>query len=465
MAQLPPLVACLSLTVAITGCAAVSERPATAPVPAPPDFASKRPPMPDTLLRDKPEGRYLAPIPAIGYDEEEGFGIGAIAELIDNGERSDPLFAIAPYRSKWAFSAQWWTVGASTMSVSWDRPYVGGGPYRLRTGVAYGTSPTRNYHGLGNDAMAPLSYPGEPGATFTDFNSYDAALNQVANGRTWSRYNKWDSQDLVMGASIERDVAGGVLRPFLGFQFGHTWTEDFSGQQVTVPDSSGQEISALQNPTRLRTDCVARKARGCDGGWDNFVRLGLTYDTRDFEPDPSRGLHVQLAGNVATRLLGSDFEYMRATVSAAGFHEVIDRRRLIIAARGLYSTQSDDVPFFGGSTLAVNGFPLAGLGGHKTLRGHRRERFLGQSAANASVELRSSLNEGRLLFGQHLRPMLVGFADTGRVFEDLNLSFEDWRTSYGLGLRLAWNVATIVAFDLARSGEETIFYMELGHPF
>jgi maltoporin len=44
-------------------------------------------------------------------------------------------------------------------------------------------------------------------------------------------------------------------------------------------------------------------------------------------------------------------------------------------------------------------------------------------------------------------------------------TFEDWKLDGGIGFRLAWNLSTIVSFDYGRSGEGTLFYMELGHQF
>lgn len=430
-----------------------------------PNFVRNRPEIPDELLVNKPEGRYIAPIPAISWDKEEGASIGAIVVVVDNGPKNGPLFSTAPYRSQLAVSASWKTVGAVTVSANWDRPYIADGPYRLRIGTVYASSPTRNYFGLGSDSMQPLNFPGAPGQTFARYSDYEAALQRERNGRAWSKYDKWDSQDFAFGASVERDVAGGVLRPFLGFQLTRTWVTDFTGHTVDAVDASGKKVEAIQNPTKLRTDCEGGAATGCDGGWDNFIRLGLTYDTRDFEPDPASGVHAQVAGHLAGGFIGSDFEYERATFYLAGYRQVVQRRRLIVAARGLYSMQSADVPFFSASTLAVNGFPMLGLGGFETLRGYKRERFVGRSAVAASLELRSSLSDGGYFLGQHLRPMVAAFVDGGRVYDDIELSFNGWRTGYGLGFRLAWNLSTIVAFDAARSGEETIFYMSLGHPF
>jgi outer membrane translocation and assembly module TamA len=71
-----------------------------------------------------------------------------------------------------------------------------------------------------------------------------------------------------------------------------------------------------------------------------------------------------------------------------------------------------------------------------------------------------------MLWGQHLRFMLVPFVDTGRVFDSIgDTTFKDWKLDGGIGLQMAWNLSTVVSFDYTRSGEGTMFYMELGHQF
>ena len=38
------------------------------------------------------------------------------------------------------------------------------------------------------------------------------------------------------------------------------------------------------------------KVIGFNGGWDNALKAGLTFDSRDFEPDPASGMMLQAAG-------------------------------------------------------------------------------------------------------------------------------------------------------------------------
>jgi hypothetical protein len=56
--------------------------------------------------------------------------------------------------------------------------------------------------------------------------------------------------------------------------------------------------------------------------------------------------------------------------------------------------------------------------------------------------------------------------ETGSVFNPVgDTSFDNWKFDGGIGFRIAWNLSTIVSIDYARSGEGSLFSMELGHQF
>lgn len=456
----------------LAGASLPVRRPSPAPeptaAPPPPEFLRYRAEAPRLLLDDKREGFYFAAVPAVGWDQEEGFNVGAIFELFQNGSRDDPFFRITPYRWKVDAGAIFSTEGVSQGFARLDLPFPGGRPYRFRIAAAFESNPIRNYFGVGEDGLQKLHFPGAPGQHFRTFDSYDSALRQLLpDGTTYTRYNKWRSRSWGAGLALERAMVGGLVRPLIGISFGYTGVGDYTGATVDARGPDGRDVNAIQRPTKLREDCDAGIVLGCKGGWDNFVKLGLTFDTRDFEPDPTSGVLAEATAELATRLLGSTFEYQRVTLSASGYQSLLPdtlRLPLVLAARGLYSMQFGDVPFFSLSTLAFNSRDRSGLGGFDSLRGFKRERFIGDSVVLADAELRWSLTEWSL-WGQDLRPMLVPFVDAGRSFDGVGFTFARWRSDIGLGFRLAWNVATIVSFDYAYSSEDNIFYMELGHQF
>jgi hemolysin activation/secretion protein len=128
--------------------------------------------------------------------------------------------------------------------------------------------------------------------------------------------------------------------------------------------------------------------------------------------------------------------------------------------------QFGDIPFYSTSVLPFTDGDKTGLGGFDTIRGFNDKRFIGEAATFANMELRWSFAETFFL-KQHLRFMLVPFADAGRVFDSISrTTLRDYKYSGGLGFRLAWNVSTIVSFDYSYSSDDNYsLNMELGHQF
>jgi hypothetical protein len=425
-----------------------------------PDFMSNKPYLPEFLLRNKREGWYVTGFPAIGWDDEQGFAVGALAEVFDNGAKDDPFFRSTPYRTKLQLGVQFTSERVGRFIGHLDVPYILDSPYRLRVDTEIVRNPLRNYFGVGNDSMKRLNFPGQPGVGFEEFEDYQRALDQSVGGLTYANFNRWKSKEIPVTVSVERDLFGGLVRPLVGLRVLHIDVDDYTGR--TVSADSGR---AVEQPTKLLTDFQSGRIIGLDGGWDNAFRVGLTFDTRDFEPNPTEGVLAQIAAELATRWLGSDNTYQQITTVVSGYHTLLDDfGHLVFAGRAMYLMQFGQVPFFAMSILPLNTADVEGLGGFNTIRGFKRKRFVGDSAVVANGELRWSFTEWEV-WGQHLRPMLVPFVDAGRAYDGIKLGFDGWKSSYGAGFRLAWNLSTIISFDYAFSDESRIFYLELGQAF
>lgn len=156
---------------------------------------------------------------------------------------------------------------------------------------------------------------------------------------------------------------------------------------ATAPN--GATVRAPEATTFLAADCAAHRVLGCNGGFDNVLRLALSIDTRDFEPDPNSGVYTELSTELATRALGSQFDYVRAMLSVRGFYSPIPKvADLVLAARGLYEIQTSGTPFFSQEMLPFIDDNHAGLGGFRTLRGFAQNRFVGPVIVLTNYEVR-----------------------------------------------------------------------------
>jgi hypothetical protein len=429
--------------------------PAAAEAPA---FLRARAPMPAEFLERKKDGWYLTGFPALGGDSEYGISGGVQVQLYDNGPRESPFFPWTPYRKKFAAGATVASEGREQAFVLMDVPALFDTPWRLRFYGGYVHDEKAPYFGTGTSTLGPLTYPGST-QTYGRYPDYLDALEQVVNGETWARYVRYDRRQWLGSANLEYSLLEGRLRPMLAFQLAHIDVEDYTGQEIG---------GAIQQPTKLYLDHSRGAITGFEGGWDNSLRFGLAYDTRDYEPDPTRGLLAQFLVSGYVPALGAAQAYGQVTAQITGYQPLVPRHptRLVLAGNAGYSFKFGDAPFYAMPGLALPSNEIRhGLGGFYTLRGFNSDRFTGKVAAYASTELRWSFAEARF-WKQHLKFAVAPFVDAGRVFNNAgDFSLDDWKVSGGAGLRIAWNLATIISLDVGVSGENTMIYAEIGHAF
>jgi hypothetical protein len=426
------------------------------PVFPPLYFFRNKSPLPDRLLLDKREGFYITGFPTIGVNPESGFGYGAALQIFENGPKDSPFFRYTSYRQRYVVMAQGSTENVAKGAVGMDLPYIFNSPYRLRMGVNAFHDPRMNYFGVGEDSMKPLNFPGSP-ETFRLYDDFKDAISQPAGGFAWDRYDEYDHTEAVINSDLERDLFGGLLRPQIGFRMARIWVDDYTGDSFH---------GFPMGETHLLNDARTGRIEGFDGGWDNAAKIGITFDTRDFEPDPTKGVLVQTASRLSSKAFGSEFDYAQVAFDARGFQSILKRyTRLVLAGRAMYEIQYGDVPFYSMPTIPLTDQSISGLGGWETLRGFPASRFVGEAAVLLTGEIRWSFVDFDL-WSQHLKLGLAPFVDIGRAFDKpSSTTCEDWKIDGGIGLRLAWNLSTLVSFDYGVSEEGHFFFMNLGMQF
>jgi hemolysin activation/secretion protein len=181
---------------------------------------------------------------------------------------------------------------------------------------------------------------------------------------------------------------------------------------------------------------------------------------------PNSGVFADLALDAATAALGSEFDYLRVLGAARGsWSPAPGHADLVLAGRALLELQTSGTPFFSLDSLPFTEDFRSGLGGHRTLRGFRQDRFVGRTMAAATGEARWTFTRFRVL-RQKFALIAVPFVDLGRSFDHAGkLTLADWRAGYGGALRISWNLATIITVDYGRSAEDAGLYINFGHIF
>ena len=428
-----------------------------APPAPPPDFGAKQR-LSDEDLAKKREGGYFTGLPLANYDSNTGFGAGARAYYFYNGKRDNPLFAYTPYEYRTFAMLFFTTRGLQFHWLDFDAPALFGTPWRLRSQTIYQRNTSSYYFGVDERAQN-LRFSGDPTRTFSSFSAYQDALERTRpDGTTYQLYDQILLERPFSVLTLERSLLGGILRSQFGVTISHGNIHDYTGTRT--------ESGAVQASTRFREDCAAKLIVGCDGGWDNTVRVGLAFDTRDFEPDPNKGIYADLAADFGAKALGSDFLYSRVMLAVRGYYSPIPKiADVVLAARGVYEVQSQGAPFFSMDTFNFTEDPRIGMGGLRTLRGYKQDRFVGHVMALTNYEIRYTFAETMLL-KQRFAFAVVPFLDLGRVFDAVRkTTLSGWKRTQGGGARIYWNQATVIMADYGFSDEDSGLYVNFGHIF
>jgi hypothetical protein len=445
---------------------APSLAPGSAPTDRPPPGLGAKRRLTDEDYARKKEGYYFTGLPLLAYDPTLGFGVGARVYMYYDGFRKDPLFAYTPYQHRVFAQTFFSTNGAQDHVIDYDAPTFLGSLYRVRATLEYEADTQWPYFGTGTSSLKPLSFPGA-NHTFSKLNDYTNATSAVQpGGQTFANYNVFSFRRPTLQLAVEQILLGGILRSMIGTNLAYVDLHDYSGQVVNATGSNGKSTKAVEATTLLASDCAAGRILGCNGGTDNVLRLALSIDTRDFEPDPNSGVYTELSGEFGTKGLGSQYEYMRLMLSIRAFYSPIPKLAdLVLAARGVYELQTHGVPFFSEEIMPFIDDNHAGLGGFRTLRGFDQNRFVGPVLALTNYEVRWTFVKFHVLH-QGFALMAVPFLDIGRVFDNVGqTTFAGWKRSEGGGLRIAWNEATIIMVDYGFSEEGTGLYVNFNHIF
>ncbi|HNE54388.1 MAG TPA: DUF5982 domain-containing protein [Leptospiraceae bacterium] len=489
----------------------------------------------------KKEGWFPTGVGGPFSDPNNGAGVGGRIFLFNNGKKTDPFFEYTPYRHRIFLNLSNTTRNAQYHQLDWDAPYIFDTKWRARANAIYDRNPNNLFFGLGESTMKGLSYhprndysqPLVTNGTFPEMqeaqefrrppnagepqylsdNFYNSALlanNPVPGMRnqyvTDKKYNRYDLEVPQVNLSAENSFFGGVMRLVVGTKLSNNIVRRYDGSIQKANDSFFRDtpleyqhtvglggtpfelngisanqgnIPTVNGKTKITEEYERGRIKGINGGYVNILRFALVYDTRDFEPDPSRGIFAELTHERSSKAIGSNFEFNRTLGSVRFFYSPFPKvfKKLVLAGRGVFVHNSGNLPFFEYRNMWSTEGGLSGLGGRTTLRGYIQDRFVGTNMGFANLELRWRFFEipG---FTFNIAPLF----DLGRVWDTLGSvkanAWDGYKYSYGLGLRIIWNQSTVIYAEWARSREtrtsgwpadapfsNTNFYFNFGHIF
>jgi hemolysin activation/secretion protein len=401
----------------------------------------------DEDLKNKKEGTYVTGVPRFSSDPVNGFGYGVEGMLYYNGKKSDPFFNYTPYRRKLTIELFNTTKNQNEVVLGLDIPYIFNSKWRFRVEGIYENDPNMLYFGVNEQSLQTLTNP-ETGNNFSNYSQYDKSLSE-----TYRNYNRWEEKNnVVMNLSAERSFFNSKMRTIIGYRFANLGISSFSGN------------SFLQN------DFIKNAVVGVGRTTVNMAQAGIVYDTRDLESDPGKGIFAEITNEFSNTLLGSQFNFNKTFFQIKAYQRLFPSvfKKLIFAVRGGIGNTIGNAPFYEYmEEWSSEGGVYGVAGGGFSLRGYKQSRFAAPYITFINTELRMRFAQFKIM-KQHLALSAVPFFDYAGVGDNLArvLSYSNnYRYSEGLGLRIAWNVSTILRFDYAVSNEDAQFFFQFGHTF
>jgi hypothetical protein len=359
-------------------------------------------------------------VPALNFDADEGFGYGVVLAFYG--------YDAIPTSYRWTVQPTVFltTQGRRDYTLFFDAPARPDHPWRLTGFVGREQQLSAPYYGVGNES------------------AYDAALERGST-RYFYRYGRDRSRAT---ADVQHAVWNPALRVLLG-----------AGASIDrinlTPFDSGHTL--IQDELSNRTPGT---------GHTNYVRAGLTWDTRDREIGTQSGTWADVIVQRADKSLGASDDYTRWTATARHYQPL--GARLTLANRLLVQNTTGDAPFYILSEVQTTQKPQDGLGGSGTVRGLPKDRYIGKGIAVSNNELRWWAADFTLR-GRPSSLVLSGFVDAGRVWTDgvdFSTAARDLHAGYGGGARLAFGSSFVIATDVGHSAQSTApIYIGLGYLF
>ncbi len=399
-------------------------------------------------------GLNFGPLPAVAFDADKGFQLGALLNIYNYGDGStypNPM-------SHWYMEASWFTKGSYQLIFWYDNKTLIPG-VRWSSAVTLTSDKAMDFYGFNgymshyDHEMVALGKDKKNTENFIYTPKY--RLNRLALlAKTDFIGNIWDNK-LFWEA---------------GYHFGYFKQGAIDREKINknkkdykmFPDTEST-IYEQYRRWGLISDEEA------NGGINSTIRAGLLFDTRDKEGAPSRGVWAEAHLMLAPKWLGTTNPYYRYSVTFRHYVPIVKNDILTFAYRINYEgTIGKSAPYYVLPYLTTVGqsFDRDGMGGYRSVRGIMRNRVQGLDVVSYNAEFRWRFVSFPL-WKQNIAFGLSLFSDGTMVTRERDMTFrgdEQYRAEYdeymakgsdadrphitiGAGLRFIMNQNFIVAFE------------------
>ena len=353
-------------------------------------------------------GYNFGPLPAIAYDADKGFQLGAILNIYDFGDGS----TYPNTRQQWYLEASFFTKGSQMYTVMYDNKF-------LIPGVRMSTS---------------LNIINDRAMDFYGFNGYRSYYDyeRIQLGEDdpdmylYTPYYRFDRLSVKFKTDFIGNIWDNKLFWIAGYHLAYFRQGDIDLARANKGKDENKcypsDAPTLFGQYKKWGLIPENEAGGC---LISMLRLGLMLDTRDKEAAPSKGLWVESHVILAPRWLGTDSPHYKWAATFRHYVPIVENDVLTLAYRINYEgTFGNNAPYYALPFLTIVGadYDKDGMGGFNTLRGVLRNRVQGLDMATYTVELRWRFVQFKL-WKQNMAFAFNVFSDGSMVTKEYDMSF------------------------------------------
>jgi hypothetical protein len=400
-------------------------------------------------------------LPALGYDSNLGLLYGGILNMFDYGDGS----RYPDYDHNLYLQLSAYTKGSMDGILFFD---------------SYSLIPHKHFIGR-------FSYNRNRAYPFYGFNGLQTTYNP--DFELFGNYNfisqifyKNDRSLIKFDALVEDKITNTKFNWMAGIDFG--W---YSVSTVDIAHlNKGKEGNDVIPNERILYDYFVEwgiiNDEEKNGGFDNSLKLGLVYNSRDRLTNPMSGIWTELLVRLSPSFIGNPQNFARVSVIHRQYFTLV-KEKLSFAYRLWYEGTFGNVPFYSRQHLTASNY-YEGFGGAQTVRGILMNRVVGQHSAIGNFEIRWKAFRFNAI-GQNFYVGFNAFADAGTVLKgyeiDLsqvsdfmrakhfNDSYKELFTSAGAGLKLVMNENFVVSADCGLAMDKNYgtsgLYVLIGYMF
>lgn len=396
---------------------------------------------------DVPTGFNLGLLPVVAFDADLGFQYGGLTNLYFYGDGSQ----FPDYRHSLYLEMSRYTKGSGINRIFYDSKYLIPN-VRVTSDLSYLTEQAFGFYGFN-------------GARSVYHPEWIDSEDPEYRTRMFYRHERKRFRFLL-------DFQGKLKNDKLLWIAGFTHYNDRIASvdidnfnEGKDPEDLLPSVSTMPGLYERYLDWGLIQADEAKGGVDNYLKLGLVYDTRDNEPNPMSGMWAEAVLFTAPSFLGNDFPHTLLNVTFRQYFTLIEKDLSLAYRVALQSTIAGEAPFFMKPNLVTSflrGANSEGLGGAKTIRGVILNRIVGDGVALGNIELRWKPIRFHFI-GQNFYIGLNAFLDGGTVIQETSLDLslvsdsdkdfyftsegDKLHFGYGAGLRIVMNENFIIAVD------------------